>query len=63
MFRSITQEPKIPVLDKLFRALDTKTHKSLTFKYLVRLEGIEPSCLAWKASVLPLNYSRNPSAP
>ena len=40
MFRSRTQEPKIPLLDKPFGALDAKTHKSLTFKYLVRLEGI-----------------------
>ncbi len=24
----------------------------------LRAEGIEPSCLAWKASVLPLNYAR-----
>ena len=23
-----------------------------------RAEGIEPSCEAWKASVLPLNYAR-----
>ena len=25
---------------------------------MVRLEGIEPSTPAWKAEVLPLNYSR-----
>jgi hypothetical protein len=24
-----------------------------------RAKGIEPSCEAWKASVLPLNYARN----
>ena len=24
-----------------------------------RVKGIEPSCEAWKASVLPLNYTRN----
>ena len=24
-----------------------------------REKGIEPSCQAWKACVLPLNYSRN----
>ena len=23
-----------------------------------RVEGIEPSCAAWKAAVLPLNYTR-----
>ena len=23
-----------------------------------RVMGIEPTCLAWKASVLPLNYTR-----
>ena len=23
-----------------------------------RVEGIEPSCVAWKATVLPLNYTR-----
>jgi hypothetical protein len=23
-----------------------------------RAEGIEPSCVAWKATVLPLNYAR-----
>ena len=24
-----------------------------------RVEGIEPSTIAWKAMVLPLNYTRN----
>ena len=33
MFRSRTQEPKIPLLDKPFGALDAKTHKSLTYNY------------------------------
>jgi hypothetical protein len=28
---------------------------------LEREKGIEPSPLAWEASVLPLNYSRAPS--
>ncbi len=31
------------------------------FKFLLKRErvmGIEPTCLAWKASVLPLNYTR-----
>jgi hypothetical protein len=23
-----------------------------------RVKGIEPSCVAWKATVLPLNYTR-----
>jgi hypothetical protein len=23
-----------------------------------RVKGIEPSCAAWKAAVLPLNYTR-----
>ena len=31
---------------------------SLTEKNLEREKGIEPSYPAWKASVLPLNYSR-----
>ena len=31
---------------------------SLTGRILERLKGIEPSSKAWKASVLPLNYSR-----
>ena len=26
-----------------------------------RAEGIEPSCVAWKATVLPLNYARMPN--
>ena len=24
-----------------------------------RVKGIEPSCAAWEAAVLPLNYTRN----
>ena len=27
-----------------------------------RAMGIEPTCEAWKASVLPLNYTRNRAA-
>jgi hypothetical protein len=27
-------------------------------KILERVEGIEPSYLAWEANVLPLNYTR-----
>jgi hypothetical protein len=29
---------------------ETKEHK--------RVKGIEPSCVAWEATVLPLNYTR-----
>jgi hypothetical protein len=28
-----------------------------------RVKGIEPSCSAWEADVLPLNYTRAQSAP
>ena len=28
-------------------------------KGLERVMGIEPTCAAWKAAVLPLNYTRN----
>ena len=28
-------------------------------KKMERAMGIEPTCEAWKASVLPLNYTRN----
>ena len=31
-----------------------------TFLYLERVMGIEPTSSAWKAEVLPLNYTRNP---
>jgi hypothetical protein len=30
----------------------------LSLKQMERVKGIEPSCEAWKASVLPLNYTR-----
>jgi hypothetical protein len=30
----------------------------LTCSLYERAEGIEPSCVAWKATVLPLNYAR-----
>ena len=26
---------------------------------LERVKGIEPSCAAWEAAILPLNYTRN----
>jgi hypothetical protein len=32
--------------------------KMLSYKKIQRVEGIEPSALAWKAKVLPLNYTR-----
>lgn len=32
--------------------------RSAISPYLERVEGIEPSTLAWKAKVLPLNYTR-----
>lgn len=35
-----------------------RENKRLRDRILVRLEGIEPSTPAWKAEVLPLNYSR-----
>jgi transposase InsO family protein len=28
---------------------------------LERVKGIEPSCAAWEAAVLPLNYTRAPT--
>ena len=30
----------------------------VTIMYLERAEGIEPSCLTWKDSALPLSYAR-----
>ena len=33
------------------------THQSSTFNDK-RVKGIEPSCPAWEAGVLPLNYTR-----
>ena len=38
------------------------TGDSLNRRRLERAKGIEPSCEAWKASVLPLNYARLRSA-
>ena len=36
-----------------------KTHETLDFIELERVMGIEPTYAAWKAAVLPLNYTRN----
>ena len=33
-------------------------HMSIAFRKEKRVMGIEPTYLAWKASVLPLNYTR-----
>lgn len=33
-------------------------HPSLCERRLERVKGIEPSCPAWEAGVLPLNYTR-----
>ena len=43
---------------------DTKTAESLiylAFRYVLkeRVMGIEPTYTAWKAVILPLNYTRN----
>ena len=43
---------KIVVLEKMGRSLNP-------FNLLEREKGIEPSFLAWEASVLPLNHSRD----
>ena len=37
-------------------------HRQYT-KYTKRVMGIEPTYLAWKASVLPLNYTRIKGCP
>jgi hypothetical protein len=40
------------------------THATLNrFMRGERAEGIEPSCVAWKATVLPLNYAREVTSP
>jgi hypothetical protein len=44
-------------LNRQTRNDDETEPKNLTF--LEREAGIEPASLAWKARVLPLNYSRN----
>ena len=28
------------------------------FSFLERIKGVEPSCSAWEADVLPMNYTR-----
>ena len=43
--RSATPPQKVSFISKFF--------------WLERVEGIEPSQSAWKADVLPLNYTRN----
>ena len=35
----------------------------LSYRYLKRVMGIEPTCPAWKAGVLPLNYTRERLSP
>src|SRR5438105_4427765 len=43
-------------------AADNYNHASFARKFVAaekkRAKGIEPSCVAWKATVLPLNYAR-----
>ncbi len=34
------------------------TYHTLTGSDMVRVDGIEPTTSAWKADVLPLNYTR-----
>ena len=34
-------------------------HMPLQVQYMERMMGIEPISSAWKAEVLPLNYTRN----
>ena len=39
--------------------MDYLTRFSASFTYEnQRVKGIEPSCAAWEAAVLPLNYTR-----
>ena len=35
------------------------TYHTLTGSDMVRVDGIEPTTSAWKADVLPLNYTRD----
>ena len=36
----------------------TSKHANCIYLYVKRVMGIEPTYLAWKANVLPLNYTR-----
>ena len=40
------------------RAVDDKIHQVSAFEKRKRVMGIEPTYPAWKAGVLPLNYTR-----
>ena len=40
--------------------LEGRCSIQLSYEHIKRVMGIEPTYLAWKASVLPLNYTRIP---
>ena len=42
----------------LSSSTQARSDRLVFFAYLERETGIEPASLAWKARVLPLNYSR-----
>ena len=42
----------------LSSSTQARSDRLVLFAYLERETGIEPASLAWKAKVLPLNYSR-----
>ena len=44
------------------RCSTTELHQRCAGGQMERAKGIEPSCAAWKAAVLPLNYARGPGS-
>ena len=54
-------EPATLALARRYSTTEPLAHKSKLFN-LKRVMGIEPTYPAWKAGVLPLNYTRVPRA-
>ena len=40
------------------QAIKKSSLQSEDFIFMERMKGVEPSCQAWEACVLPMNYTR-----